>query len=76
MKGTKSTATNSDIAKIKEIAQGKLNRKSCTNPTVIIRNGKNVMLIASVADKIDLKKCIVLYIEACQRDIPSDKRSK
>ena len=35
------------------------------------RNGKKVILIANVAEKMDFKKWVVLSIEACQRDCPS-----
>ena len=32
--------------------------------------------MASVAEKIERKKCVVLSIEACQRDMPSPSFSK
>lgn len=71
MNGTSNTATSKEMPSIRVIAQGKLNRKSCTSPSVMMRNGKKVILIANVAEKIDLKKCVVLSMDACQRDCPS-----
>ena len=71
MKGTSRVATTSEIARISVIAHGKLNRKSWIIPEVVIRKGKKVMLMAIVAEKMDLKKCCVLSMEACQRDTPS-----
>lgn len=55
MNGTSNTATSKEMPSIRVIAQGKLNRKSCTSPSVMMRNGKKVILIANVAEKIDLK---------------------
>ena len=40
------------------------------------RKGKKVMLMAHVAENIDLKKCVALCIEACQRDMPSPNFSR
>ena len=40
------------------------------------RKGKKVMLMAHVAENIDLKKCVALCIEACQRDTPSPNFSR
>ena len=56
IKGTNNVATNNDIPKIKVIAHGKDNRKSCIIPVMVNKNGKKVILIANVADKMDLKK--------------------
>ena len=74
--GTSSVATSKDTPKTMVIAHGKLCRKSLIIPVVVIRNGKKVILIANVAEKIDLKKCVVLIIEACQREVPSHNFSK
>ena len=60
MNGTKSIATNNDIPRIRDIDHGKLKRKSCIIPGMTIRNGKNVILMARVAENMDLKKCVAL----------------
>ena len=64
-------ATSKEMPRISVMDQGKLNRKSCIMPGITIRKGKNVILMASVAENMDLKKCVALKIDACQRDIPS-----
>ena len=69
--GTSSVATSSDTPSTAVMAHGKVSRKSCIIPVVVKRNGKKVMLMASVAESMDLKKWVVLSIEACQRDMPS-----
>ena len=76
MKGTSSVAINSDTPNTIVTAQGNKANKSYTIPVHVKRNGKNVMLMASVAENIDLKKCVVLSIEACHRDFPSPIYSK
>ena len=53
-------ATSNEIPSINNIDQGKLNKKSCIIPGITIRKGKKVILMASVAEKIDLKKCVAL----------------
>ena len=53
------------------MAHGKLTRKSRNIPWVVNRNGKNVMLIASVAEKMERRKWVVLSIDAFQRATPS-----
>ena len=55
---------------------GNMTIKSLNIPVSVIRNGKNVTVMAIVAEKIDLKKCVVLWIEACQRDIPVPRSSR
>lgn len=57
-------------------AHGKLATKSFIIPRMVNRKGMNVMLMASVAEKIDLKKCVALFMDACQRDTPSEIISK
>ena len=76
MNGTSNAATNKDTPNTMLMAQGKLTRKSCICPVVVIRKGKKVMLMAHVAENIDLKKCVALCIEACQRDTPSPNFSR
>ena len=56
MKGTSSVATSNEMNSTRVTAHGKLFRKSFIIPVVVNRNGKNVMLMASVAEKMDLKK--------------------
>ena len=65
MKGTSSVATSNDTASTMVMPHGKCSRKSCIMPVHVARKGKNVMLMASVAEKIDLRKCVVLWMEAC-----------
>ena len=76
MNGTNNTATSKDTASVMVIVHGKACRKSLNIPVIVIRNGKKVMLIASVADRMDLKNSFVLAIDACQRDIPSSSFSR
>ena len=71
MKGTSIVATSREIPRISVMAQGKLRMKSWIIPVVMNKNGKKVILMAIVAEKIDFRKCVVLSIEACQRDCPS-----
>lgn len=71
MNGTSNEATSSEILKMSVMAHGKLSRKSWDIPVMINRNGKNVILMASVAEKMERKKWVLLCMEACQRDIPS-----
>lgn len=71
MNGTSSMATSKEMPKISVMDQWKLSRKSCIMPGITIRKGKNVILMASVAENMDLKKCVALKIDTCQRDIPS-----
>ena len=60
MKGTSSVATSNDTPNTMETAHGKLSTNSFSIPVNVNRNGKNVMLMASVAEKMDLRKCMVL----------------
>ena len=60
MKGTSSVATSSDVPSTIEIAHGKLSTNSFSIPVSVNRNGKNVILMASVAEKMDFRKCVVL----------------
>lgn len=60
MNGTNNMATTKEMPRISEMDQGKLSRKSCIMPGITIRKGKNVILMASVAEKMDLKKCVAL----------------
>ena len=76
MKGTSMVATSKDTPNISVIAQGNVCRKSCSMPVVVSRKGKNVMLIASVAERTDLKKWVALSMEACHRDMPSPNFSR
>ena len=69
--GTTSCATNIDTKRIMKMAQGNHVRNSPTMPVSVMRNGKKVMEMASVAEIIDLKKWRAASIEACQRDTPS-----
>ena len=57
------------------IAHGKLSKNSVRPPFIKIISGKNVMLIDSVAESIDLKKWRALSIAACQRDMPDERSS-
>ena len=75
MNGTSISAISSEIIRTMVTAHGKLWTKSLTMPLVVSRKGKNVTLMASVADRIERKKCSALSIEACQRDMPSARRS-
>ena len=43
MNGTNNAATNKDTPNTMLMAQGKLTRKSCICPVVVIRKGKKVM---------------------------------
>lgn len=58
-------------------AQNQRNRPGETQQEIVYhagnhnQEGKNVILMASVAENMDLKKCVALKIDACQRDIPS-----
>lgn len=50
MNGTSSMATSKEMPRISVMDQGKLSRKSCIMPGITIRKGKNVILMASVAE--------------------------
>ena len=71
MNGTSIIAMSNDTPRMMVTAQGKLVRKSRIMPVVVNKNGKNVMLMASVAEKIERRKWSVLSIDACQRETPS-----
>ena len=64
--GTSKVATASDMPNTIVTAKGKAIMKSCTIPTLVNKNGKNVMLIARVADNMLLKKCVVESTDACR----------
>ena len=68
--GTKSTATNKEIPNIIVIAHGNDCRKSLYIPFVVMRKGKNVILMAKVADKIDLKNSLALVMAEYHRENP------
>jgi len=52
------------------MAHGKDRIKSNCIPCMVKRNGKNVMLMANVADITDMKNSFGAAIVACQRVIP------
>ena len=56
MNGTRNVATRSDTPRMMVIAHGKFTRKSRNIPWVVNRNGKNVMLMARVAERMERKK--------------------
>ena len=74
--GTNNCATNMDMKRISDMATGKLARNSPEPPFIKMMNGKKVILIAIVADRILLKKCWQLAIEAWNRDMPLARFSK
>ena len=76
MNGTSIVATRSDTASTMVMPQGKCRRKSCIMPVHVARKGKNVMLMASVAEKMDFRKWVVLSMEARQREQPSPNFSR
>ena len=57
------------------IPQGKSSRKSWNMPVIVNSSGKNVIEMASVAVRIDLKKWFALWMLACHRGMPSARSS-
>lgn len=55
MNGTSREATSSEMPRMSVIDHGKLSRKSWNIPVMINRNGKKVILMASVAEKMERK---------------------
>ena len=53
------------------MAQGNIFRKSCMTPVIVIKNGKKVMLMQSVAEKMLLRKWRVASTALFQRVIPA-----
>ena len=75
MKGTTSSATKSETKSTIEMPHGKKSKKSWNIPVMVSNSGKNVMEMANVAERMDLKKCVALRKDACQRVYPSDINS-
>ena len=76
MNGTSNVATKSETISTMVTPHGNMTMKSLNIPVSVMRNGKNVTVMARVAEKMDLKKWVVLCIEACQRDSPVPRSSR
>ena len=54
-----------------DMAHGNIFRKSCMIPVIVMRNGKNVILMHSVAEKILFRKWLVASTALFHRVIPA-----
>ena len=63
------------MPKVMLIAQGKDRIKSKNVPLKVNKKGMKVILIAKVAERMDLKNSVALDADACQREYPSSRRS-
>ena len=69
--GTTNTATNRDVARMMEMPTGNHFTKSFIKPVIVSSSGKNVMLMASVALKMDEKNSFAAADAACQWLMPA-----
>ena len=75
-KGINSMATISDTISEMVIVQGKNCRKSRNCPVMVKSRGKKIMLMQSVASRIDQKKSFALCTAAFHREIPLSSFSR
>ena len=62
--------TVSEMLRMMNIAQGNDFTKSPMSPCIVMRKGKNVSEMLSVAESTDMKNSLGAAMAACQRDMP------
>ena len=62
--------TESEMLRMMNIAQGNDFTKSPISPCMVMRNGKKVSDMLSVAESTDMKNSRGAAMAACQRDMP------